>query len=351
MAKLEVHQFPTRSDNYGVLLHDPETEATAAIDAPDAEERLAALHEKGWKVPHILTTHHHHDHTAGNAIVKRMTGCNIVGPAKEACSIPGIDIEVKEGDSVDIGGVKGKVIETPGHTKGHVSYYFPESGIVCVGDTLFSVSCGKLLEGDAKMMWSSLKKLMALPPATALYCGHEYTNNNCRFALTVEPENEALRARAAEAAALAEQGEPALPTTIAQELATNPFLRPSSAISRSGSAWRGGSCTRSSARSASARTSSSLRRDSPARRVAGGHQSQRGGEIDRIAGSCETSSSTPANNESGGKVWTVSADMHPRPWRCCASSPPCSSSNTAPPSCLASLPRWAAPVKVCLRSY
>ena len=130
MAKLEVHQFPTRSDNYGVLLHDPETEATAAIDAPDAEELLAALHEKGWTLTHILTTHHHHDHTAGNAIVKRMTGCSIVGPAKEAGSIPGIDIEVKDGDSVDIGGVKGRVIETPGHTKGHVSYYFPESGIV-----------------------------------------------------------------------------------------------------------------------------------------------------------------------------------------------------------------------------
>jgi hydroxyacylglutathione hydrolase len=187
MAKLEVHQFPTRSDNYGVLLHDPATEATAAIDAPDAEELLAALHEKGWTLTHILTTHHHHDHPAGNAIVKRMTGCTIIGPAKEAGSIPGIDIEVKDGDSVDIGGARGKVIETPGHTKGHVSYYFPESGIVCVGDTLFSVGCGKLLEGDARMMWSSLKKLMALPPATALYCGHEYTNNNCRFALTVEP--------------------------------------------------------------------------------------------------------------------------------------------------------------------
>ena len=120
MAKLEVHQFPTRSDNYGVLLHDPETEATAAIDAPDAEELLVALHEKGWTLTHILTTHHHHDHTAGNAIVKRMTGCSIVGPAKEAGSIPGIDIEVKDGDSVDIGGVKGRVSETPGHTKGHV---------------------------------------------------------------------------------------------------------------------------------------------------------------------------------------------------------------------------------------
>jgi hydroxyacylglutathione hydrolase len=228
MAKLEIHQYPTRSDNYGVLVHDPATEATAAIDASDAEELLAALHEKGWVLTHILTTHHHHDHTAGNAIVKRMTGCTIVGPALEAGSIPGIDIKVAEGDTIDIGNAKATVIETPGHTRGHISYYFPEDGIVFVGDTLFSVGCGKLLEGDAKMMWGSLQKLMILPPETTLYCGHEYTNNNCRFALTVEPENEALKVRATEVAALAEAGEPALPTTIAQELATNPFLRPSS---------------------------------------------------------------------------------------------------------------------------
>src|SRR4029078_7793599 len=226
MAKLEVHQFPTRSDNYGVLLHDPETEATAAIDAPDAEELLAALHEKGWTLTHILTTHHHHDHTAGNAIVKRMTGCNIVGPAKEAGSIPGIDVEVREGDTVEIGSAKARVIETPGHTKGHVSYFFPECEIVCVGDTLFSVGCGKLLEGDAKTMWSSVEKLAKLPPETKLYCGHEYTNNNCRFALTVEPENAALQLRAGEGATLAKESEPALPTTIKQELATTPFLRP-----------------------------------------------------------------------------------------------------------------------------
>jgi hydroxyacylglutathione hydrolase len=228
MARLEVHQFPTRSDNYGVLIHDPKTGATAAIDVPDAEELLAALHGKGWALTHILTTHHHHDHTAGNTIVKRMTGCTIVGPAKEAGSIPGIDVQVSEGDTVEIGSAKARVIETPGHTKGHVSYFFPKDGIVCVGDTLFSVGCGKLLEGDAKMMWFSLEKLANLPPDTTLYCGHEYTNNNCRFALTVEPENAALQARAAEVAALAEEGEPALPTTIKQELATNPFLRPSS---------------------------------------------------------------------------------------------------------------------------
>jgi hydroxyacylglutathione hydrolase len=223
MSRLEIHQFPTRSDNYGVLVHAPASGATAAIDAPDAEELLAALHETGWTLSHILTTHHHHDHTAGNATVKQVTGCTIAGPAKEASSIPGIDVEVKEGDTVEIGKARARVIETPGHTKGHVSYYFPDDDIVFVGDTLFSVGCGKLLEGDAKTMWSSLTKLASLPPKTKLYCGHEYTDNNCRFALT-----DALRARAAEAADLAEAGEPALPTTIRQELATNPFLRPSS---------------------------------------------------------------------------------------------------------------------------
>ena len=228
MARLEVHQFPSRSDNYGVLVHDKATGATAAIDAPNAEELLAALHEKGWKLTHILTTHHHNDHTAGNAAVKRATGCTIVGPAKEAESNPGIDVTVREGDRVEIGGATARVIETPGHTRGHVSYHFPDDGLVFVGDTLFSVGCGRLLEGDAKTMWSSLEKLAKLPPETSLYCGHEYTDANCRFALTVEPENNALQARAKEVAKLAERGAPALPTTIKQELATNPFLRPSS---------------------------------------------------------------------------------------------------------------------------
>ncbi len=226
---LQVHQYPTRTDNYGVLVHDPKTEATAAIDAPDAEELLAALHEKGWVLTHILTTHHHHDHTAGNAIVKRMTGCSIIGPAMEATTIPAIDVKVAEGDTIDIGTAKATVIETPGHTRGHVSYFFPEAGIVFVGDTLFSVGCGKLLEGDAKQMWTSLRKLALLPPETKLYCGHEYTNAKCRFALTIGPGHEALQKRAAEVAKLAEAGQPALPSTIGQELDTNPFLRPSSA--------------------------------------------------------------------------------------------------------------------------
>jgi hydroxyacylglutathione hydrolase len=228
MARLEVYQFPARSDNYGVLIHDPETGATASIDAPDADAVLAALAEKGWTLTHILITHHHGDHTAGNKRLKALIGCIIVGPKQEAGSIPAIDVEVSEGDSVAIGNSNALVIETPGHTRGHVSYLFPEDGIVFVGDTLFSVGCGKLLEGDAKMMWRSLQKLMALPPETQLYCGHEYTRANTKFALTVEPGNAALQARAVEAEELAKRKQPALPTTVAQELATNPFLRPSS---------------------------------------------------------------------------------------------------------------------------
>ena len=225
MADLEVYQFPTRSDNYGVLIHDPETEATASIDAPDAEELLAALHEKGWMLTHILTTHHHHDHTAGNTVVKRMTGCTIVGPASEARSIPGIDVEVKEGDTVEIGGAKARVIETPGHTTRPCQLLFPRRQARL---RRRHAVLGRLRQAARRRRQddvASLEKLAALPPDTKLYCGHEYTNNNCRFALTVEPENAALQARAAEVAALAEEGEPSLPTTIAQELATNPFLR------------------------------------------------------------------------------------------------------------------------------
>src|SRR6476646_1303931 len=153
MAKLEVHQFPARSDNYGVLIHDPETGATASIDAPDADAVLAALEEKGWTLTQILITHHHGDHTAGNKRLKALTGCVIVGPKVEARSIPAIDVEVSEGDGVAIGNSNALVIETPGHTRGHISYLFPEDGIVFVGDTLFSVVAVSLLKENDKMMW------------------------------------------------------------------------------------------------------------------------------------------------------------------------------------------------------
>ena len=175
MSKLHIHQFPARSDNYGVVVHDPETGATASIDAPDAEAVLAALHEKDWELTHILTTHHHHDHTAGNEVLKRMTGCTIVGPAKEARGIPGIDIKVSEGDTVEIGNVKGRVIETPGHTSGHVSYYFPDDSAVFVGDTLFAGSIGRTdLPGadHATLIHSIRQVLFAFGDEATVYPGH-----------------------------------------------------------------------------------------------------------------------------------------------------------------------------------
>jgi hydroxyacylglutathione hydrolase len=228
MAKLEIYQFPTRSDNYGVLIHDPNTGATAAIDAPEGDPILAALKKKGWKLTDILVTHHHGDHTAGVDLLKKKTGCTVTGPAREAGLISGLDKEVKEGDTVEVGNATAAILDTPGHTRGHISYFFPDQPAAFVGDTLFSVGCGKLLEGDAPTMWASLSKLAALPPETEVYCGHEYTNANCRFALTIEPENEALQERAAQVAENAANGAPSLPTTIGQELATNPFLRPDS---------------------------------------------------------------------------------------------------------------------------
>lgn len=228
MAKLEIFQFPTRANNYGVLIHDPETGATAAIDAPEAGPIQAALTQKGWNLTDIFVTHHHGDHTAGIGPLKSKYGCTVYGPAREAGLIPGLDVEVKEGDTVSVGHCDATVIDTAGHTRGHISYHFPNDGVVFVGDTLFSVGCGKLLEGDAPTMWASLSKLAALPPDTEVYCGHEYTRANCRFALTIEPENAALQARAAEVARNDAEGRPSLPTTIGLELATNPFLRASS---------------------------------------------------------------------------------------------------------------------------
>ena len=225
MAKLEVHQFPARSDNYGVLVHDPDTGATASIDAPDADAVLAALERTGWTLTHILITHHHGDHTAGNKRLKAATGCIIVGPKVEAGSIPAIDVEVSEGDSVAVGNSNALVIETPGHTRGHISYLFPDDGIVFVGDTLFSVGCGRILEGTPEMMWQSLVKIRNLPADTQLYCGHEYTAANVHFALSIEPKNSALRARAEEVVRLIEKKRPTIPTTIQQEKSYNPFLR------------------------------------------------------------------------------------------------------------------------------
>jgi hydroxyacylglutathione hydrolase len=228
MASLEIQQFPCRQDNFGVLVHAPGHGLTAAIDTPETEPIRRMLADKGWRLTHIFTTHHHGDHTAGHAALKAEFGCRIIGPAREADRIPGIDETVGEGDSFAFADEAVRVLETPGHTLGHVTYWLPKAGVAFVGDTLFSLGCGRLLEGDAEMMWNSLQKLMKLPPETRIYCGHEYTQSNAAFALSLEPGNAALRQRAAEVDRLRAAGEATLPVRLADELAANPFLRPDS---------------------------------------------------------------------------------------------------------------------------
>jgi hydroxyacylglutathione hydrolase len=230
MAKLEITQFPCLSDNFGVLIHDGAANVTASIDAPDADTVARALQDKGWRLSHILTTHHHADHTGGNLALKAATGCKIIGPRAEQGKIPGIDEAVGQGDSFHFGGFEMRVIDTPGHTAGHITYWCPSAGVAFAGDTLFAIGCGRVIEGNAQMMWQSLQKLMALPQDTVVYCGHEYTQANARFALTIEPENEALKARAKEVDQLRAAGKPTLPTNIGLELETNPFLRPHVAV-------------------------------------------------------------------------------------------------------------------------
>jgi len=233
MAELEIVQFMCRSDNFGVLLHDPESGATASIDAPEEAPILAALEEKGWRLSHILTTHHHGDHVEANDALKRRFGVEIIGPEAEAAKIPGIDRGVAQGDVVDFAGHRVEVIETPGHTAGHVSYYLPDDGLLFCADTLFALGCGRIFEGTPDQMWNSLQKLMALPGSTIVYCGHEYTLSNARFAVTVDPENLSLKTRVSDIEALRAAGNPTLPTTIGEETVTNPFLRPADPAIRS----------------------------------------------------------------------------------------------------------------------
>lgn len=225
MAKLEIHQFPCLSDNFGVLIHDAERGVTAAIDAPDAAQVRAALAEKGWKLTYILTTHHHADHTDGNLALKAETGCVIIGPKAEASKIPGIDTQVSEGDAFRLGSFQVHVLETGGHTLGHVSYWIPAASVAFVGDTIFAMGCGRVIEGTMEQMYKSLEKLSKLPPATRLYCGHEYTVANAKFALGIEPGNAALQKRATDVQKLRADGLPTLPTRLDTELETNPFLR------------------------------------------------------------------------------------------------------------------------------
>jgi len=222
---LQIEQFMCLSDNFGVLIHDPDTGRTASIDAPDAAAIAAAAKAKDWTLTDIMVTHHHYDHTQGIPALKEEFGCRVTGPKGEADKIPGIDVALSESEAYSFGDYDFDVIETPGHTAGHIVYHSPKAGVLLAGDTLFSLGCGRLFERGAAEMWGGLKKLKALPGETMLYCGHEYTLSNARFAVTVDPHNEALAKRAAEVEALREKGEPTLPVSLATEFVTNPFLR------------------------------------------------------------------------------------------------------------------------------
>lgn len=229
MSHLEMHQFICRSDNYGVLVHDHKTGATASIDAPDAAAIEAELKKRGWQLTHIFNTHHHGDHVEGNLALREQFGCQIFGPALEAEKIPGIDKALKGGDSFTWAEREVKVFACPGHTKGHIAYHIPSEFSLFAADTLFSLGCGRVFEGTMEEMYASVSQFKSLSPSTYLYCGHEYTESNARFAMSVEPGNRALQQRAAAVTKLRQDGKMTCPTTIGEELQTNPFLRTDSA--------------------------------------------------------------------------------------------------------------------------
>ena len=221
----ETKLFRCLKDNYGVLIHDPASGATAAIDAPEAAPVEAALRETGWKLTDILVTHHHADHTGGIAELKQKHKCRVVAPLAEAGKISLVDETVREGDKAKVGNLVSNVIETPGHTAGHITYWFHGDKLAFVGDTLFSIGCGRVIEGTMEQMWQSLLKLRDLPDDTRIFCGHEYTEANIRFARTIEAGNQALAARETEVKRLRAQSAPTIPVTIGDEKKANPFLR------------------------------------------------------------------------------------------------------------------------------
>lgn len=228
MSHLEMHQFICRSDNYGLLVHDHKSGATASIDAPEATAIERELKKRGWQLTHIFTTHHHADHVEGNLALKEQFGCTIIGPKAEADKIPGLRKTVAGGENFTWAGRDVKVYDCPGHTKGHIAYHIPSEFSLFAGDTLFAMGCGRVFEGTLEEMWQSLNQFRTLSPSTFVYCGHEYTEANARFALTVDPSNRALHQRVTVVMNQRARGEMTCPTTIGDELKTNPFLRPDS---------------------------------------------------------------------------------------------------------------------------
>ena len=222
---LEIQLVPCLKDNYAYLLHDAASGETAAVDPSEAEPVMKATAARGWRLTHILNTHHHWDHTGGNLALKEATGASIVGPAPDRDRIPGIDVALDEDDCFRLGDRAALVLFIPGHTRGHIAFHFADDQAVFCGDTLFALGCGRMFEGTAPQMWSSLCKLRALPGPTRVYCGHEYTQANARFALTVDRDNPDLAARALAVDATRAAGRPTVPSTMAEERAANPFLR------------------------------------------------------------------------------------------------------------------------------
>lgn len=222
---LDIIQLPVLEDNYIYLIHDPVSAETAVVDPALAQPVLDALNTENWSLTYIFNTHHHWDHVGANLELKEKTNCQILGFGADCSRIPGIDHHLKQGDEVKLGNQLGTVIETPGHTLGHIVYHFPESHALFCGDTLFSMGCGRLFEGSAEQMWHSLQHLKKLPHQTRIYCTHEYTQANARFALSLEPNNKQLLQRIHEVDFLRTKNKPTIPSTLGLELETNPFLR------------------------------------------------------------------------------------------------------------------------------